>query len=260
MPVSWLEAMGIQASPPACSGERSLLGHRLVLPLRDGPMTMRDLHAATGRVVSGRDLRAALAELQRAGVAAVRRGAPGPRGGYSLHAAIRVGESARDRLEKLCRYLARPVLAQDRLSVAKNGRIVYSMQGEYTRRSPSRRDPNVARGGKPLSRVRILNRTPARGAIVRSSAFLNTLLHEFCHHYDAEALGLQNSFHTAGFYARIRHVREQIGIPAQDDSGRDRPGGGRSRRPAVRSSRTAPEIPGTISPSLARLWAIIRGH
>ncbi len=36
-----------------------------------------------------------------------------------------MGESARDRLGKLCSYLARPVLAQDRLSVAKNGHIVY---------------------------------------------------------------------------------------------------------------------------------------
>ena len=45
--------------------------------------------------------------------------------GYSLHAAVRVGESSRDRLEKLCRYLARPALAQDRVSVASNGKIVY---------------------------------------------------------------------------------------------------------------------------------------
>ena len=45
--------------------------------------------------------------------------------GYSLHAAIRVGESARGRLEKLARYLARPCLSQDRLSIAKNGHIVY---------------------------------------------------------------------------------------------------------------------------------------
>jgi len=45
--------------------------------------------------------------------------------GYSLHAAIRVGKSARGRLEKICRYLARPPLSQDRLSVANNGHVVY---------------------------------------------------------------------------------------------------------------------------------------
>lgn len=45
--------------------------------------------------------------------------------GYSLHAAVRVGESARERLEKLARYLARPCLSQDGLSIAQNGHIVY---------------------------------------------------------------------------------------------------------------------------------------
>jgi hypothetical protein len=45
--------------------------------------------------------------------------------GYSLHAAVRVGQSARDRLENLARYLARPCLSQERLSIAKNGHIVY---------------------------------------------------------------------------------------------------------------------------------------
>jgi len=54
--------------------------------------------------------------------------------GYSLHSgdvrrrAVRVGESARQKLEKLARYLARPCLSQDRLSVAKNGHIVYGFR------------------------------------------------------------------------------------------------------------------------------------
>jgi len=91
------------------------------------------------------------------------------------------------------------------------GRIVYSLQGDYRRRAPSPADPARARGGLPLGRIRVLNRTPARGDVVRPSAFLNTLLHEFCHHYDAEALGLLRSFHTAGFYARLRHLRGQLG-------------------------------------------------
>src|SRR5256712_13354071 len=89
------------------------------------------------------------------------------------------------------------------------GRIVYSLQGDYRRRTPSPHDPRVARAGKPLGRIRVPNRTPARGDIVRPTAFLNTLLHEFCHHHDAEALGLLRSFHTRGFYARLRQLRDQ---------------------------------------------------
>ncbi len=115
------------------------------------------------------------------------------------------------------------------------GRIVYSLQGEYRRRTPSADDPAVARGGRPLGRIRVLNRTPARGAVVRPSAFLNTLLHEFCHHHDAEALGLERSFHTAGFYARLRHLRQQVGAGGP--------------RPAAAE----------VAPLLARLWSIIRG-
>ncbi len=117
------------------------------------------------------------------------------------------------------------------------GRIVYSLQGEYRRRAPSRENPGRARGGRPLGRIRILNRTPARGNLVRPSAFLNTLLHEFCHHHDAEALGLLRSFHTSGFYARLRHLRDQIEAAGMglDDA-------------------AAPAVPAILS----RMWSIIR--
>ena len=127
----------------------------------------------------------------------------------------------------------------------RDGRIVYSLQGDYRRRQPSPHDPNVARAGKPLGRIRVPNRTPARGDIVRPSAFLNTLLHEFCHHHDAEALGLVRSFHTGGFYARLRHLRDQIEAGVGD---------GLEEIPHVRRD------PGGSSPLplLERLWSIIR--
>jgi len=67
------------------------------------------------------------------------------------------------------------------------------------------------KSGEPIPAGRRLHRTPARGAVVKPGAFLNTLLHEFCHHHDAEALGLLRSFHTAGFYARLRDLRTQVG-------------------------------------------------
>jgi len=125
------------------------------------------------------------------------------------------------------------------------GRIVYSLQGDYRRRAPSPHDPRVARAGKPLGRIRVPNRTPARGDIVRPTAFLNTLLHEFCHHHDAEALGLLRSFHTGGFYARLRHLRDQIEAGAGD--GLEETAAGRSLRDG-----------GSPLPLLERLWSIIR--
>ena len=86
------------------------------------------------------------------------------------------------------------------------GRIVYSLQGDYRRRAPSAGDPRMARGGRPLGRIRVPNRTPARGDLVRPTAFLNTLLHEFCHHLDIARLKLPQSYHTRGFFWRIDHL------------------------------------------------------
>ena len=126
------------------------------------------------------------------------------------------------------------------------GRIVYSLQGDYRRRAPSPVDPRVARSGKPLGRIRVPNRTPARGDIVRPTAFLNTLLHEFCHHHDAEAIGLLRSFHTGGFYARLRHLRDQIEAGAGDGLEESAAGG-----PARHDG-------GSPLPLLERLWSIIR--
>jgi hypothetical protein len=141
------------------------------------------------------------------------------------------------------------------------GRIVYSLQGDYRRRQPSPADSSVARGGRPLGRVRVLHRTPARGAVVRPSAFLHTLLHEFCHHHDAEALGLMRSFHTAGFYARLRHLRGQIDGALDDLEApaiRRQVGGRPPRRRPVR--RAPGPMEQLVLPFLDRLWSIIRGR
>jgi hypothetical protein len=157
------------------------------------------------------------------------------------------------------------------------GRIVYSLQGDYRRRRPSAGDPLVARGGRPLGRIRVLHRTPARGAMVKPEAFLHTLLHEFCHHHDAEALGLLRSFHTAGFYARLRHLRVQAGgAAAPERVARSKPAAATGRVAARAQSR--PRAPGAakrragapapeaaagaqlVLPFLERLWTIIRGR
>ena len=143
------------------------------------------------------------------------------------------------------------------------GRIVFSQQGEYRRREPSRDDPRTARGGKPLGRIRVHNRTPARGAPVRGSAFLHTLLHEFCHHHDTEALGLHSSFHTAGFFARVRHLRQQIEHhrrrvdEAADRDAMRNPPSRAGHLPGLKEPQ-AREEPTEVHPGLQRLWSIIR--
>jgi hypothetical protein len=51
--------------------------------------------------------------------------------GFSLHAKVRVSACARTRLEKLCRYVLRPAVAQERLSLLPDGRVLYQLKKRY---------------------------------------------------------------------------------------------------------------------------------
>lgn len=64
---------------------------------------------------------------------------------------------------------------------------------------------------RPQSKyIYINNRTAVRGQILASKTFVDTLLHEWVHHYDHAKLGL-NSIHTAGFYARLKDIKTKLG-------------------------------------------------
>jgi len=52
--------------------------------------------------------------------------------GYSLHAGVRVAAGDRQRLEKLCRYVARPALALDRLQELADGRFAYRLRHAWS--------------------------------------------------------------------------------------------------------------------------------
>ena len=52
--------------------------------------------------------------------------------GYSLHAGVRVAAGDRPRLEKLCRYVARPALALDRLQERADGRFAYRLRHAWS--------------------------------------------------------------------------------------------------------------------------------
>ena len=51
--------------------------------------------------------------------------------GFSLHAATCCEANQRDKLEKLCRYIARPAIANERLSTNERGQIVYKFQQPF---------------------------------------------------------------------------------------------------------------------------------
>lgn len=76
------------------------------------------------------------------------------------------------------------------------GRTVFKQYGYY----------------RPQSRyIYIQNRTAVRGQVLAPKSFLETMLHEWTHHYDFQVLKLR-SIHTAGFYRRLRDLKEKLGI------------------------------------------------
>ena len=44
--------------------------------------------------------------------------------GFSLHAGVACKSNQRKKLERLCRYITRPAIAEQRLSLASNGNVV----------------------------------------------------------------------------------------------------------------------------------------
>lgn len=51
--------------------------------------------------------------------------------GFSLHAGVACKAGERKKLEKICRYIARPSLSEERLSQNAKGQVVYKLKNAY---------------------------------------------------------------------------------------------------------------------------------
>ncbi|MFT5682060.1 MAG: hypothetical protein ACI8RZ_002978 [Myxococcota bacterium] len=56
--------------------------------------------------------------------------------GFNLHAGVRIGRRQWSRLEKLCRYIARPPLAKERLSLREDGQIILKLKRPWPKAAP----------------------------------------------------------------------------------------------------------------------------
>ena len=52
--------------------------------------------------------------------------------GFSLHAGVAAKAHERAKLERLCRYIARPAVSNQRLSLTRNGQVRYQLKTPYT--------------------------------------------------------------------------------------------------------------------------------
>jgi hypothetical protein len=64
--------------------------------------------------------------------------------------------------------------------------------------------------GKSRPLITVWMRTAMRKDVVAFRSFLRTLLHEIGHHLDYELLGLEDSYHTQGFYKRESSLYHQL--------------------------------------------------
>ena len=78
---------------------------------------------------------------------------------FSLHAKVRIEASDREGLERLCRYIARPPIKVERLSLAPDGRVIYALRRHW-------RDGTSAIAFEPLD---FLSRLAAGSPSRRSS-------------------------------------------------------------------------------------------
>lgn len=81
-------------------------------------------------------------------------------------------------------------------SKKKSGRTVFKLYGYYRSKS---------------SYIYIQNLTSVRGKPVAVKTFLNTLIHEWLHHYDTQKLKLY-SIHTKGFYFRLSSLKKGLNL------------------------------------------------
>jgi len=76
----------------------------------------------------------------------------------------------------------------------RGGRLVFKQYGYYRFKS---------------CYLYIQNQTPIRGQDMAPKTFLDTLMHEWMHHYDYYGLKI-DSIHTRGFYLRLKDLKRRL--------------------------------------------------
>ena len=163
------------------------------------------------------------------------------------------GDAAADR-ERLAQHLVDElsetaglpscrVVVADRPQVHRHDgrRLQSKTYGYYSFRSG-------AQGELAWARIRIYHRTAVQQRVISAKVFLNTLLHEWVHHYDFHGLRLPRSYHTAGFFTRLRALADALAVgfvlPADPDRAAAEPGAITGRTSGVLASSPADRADG----------------
>ena len=126
---SYLTADGVEKVRPL-SGREAGLGHTD----HDSPMNHLLGSSITYRIAMGPQQGRKVFTLQT--LPDCRADSPsantvGTVAGFSLHAGIATRAKERDKLERLCRYIARPAVSTKRLALTRNGQVRYELKTPY---------------------------------------------------------------------------------------------------------------------------------
>ena len=98
----------------------------------ESPMDPLWGHSITWRIAIGPQAGRKVMTLQTLPAAeADQAGAAGNVGGFSLHAGVAVRANQRNKRERLCRYISRPALSEQRLSLTAAGKVRYQLKTPY---------------------------------------------------------------------------------------------------------------------------------
>lgn len=127
--------------------------------------------------------------------------------GDDASARQRLGQLLVDELSRSSRLPECRLVVADRPQVHRHdGRRLQSKTYGYYRYQAD------AQGGLAWARIRIYHRTAVQARVISPKVFLNTLLHEWVHHWDFHGLRLPRSYHTSGFFKRLRALADALEV------------------------------------------------
>ena len=95
----------------------------------DDGLDALQMRSITYRIATGRDVGRKVVTLQTLpGDPGSLEGEAGKVGGFSLHAGVAAEAHESKKLEKLCRYITRPAISEQRLSILPQGRVRYALK------------------------------------------------------------------------------------------------------------------------------------
>ncbi|MHA1200051.1 MAG: hypothetical protein ACTSQF_12040 [Candidatus Heimdallarchaeaceae archaeon] len=133
-----------------------------------------------------------------------------------LHLAVKLlAEALRNGDEGAIKEYSNETIAElNRIYKLPHLRVYTGGKRRLTRRGGQYYGVYKSRGGEEKRHsISVYSRTAKTQKYVAPKTFLRTLIHEWGHHYDKYRLKISNTYHTKGFYDRIKTIYTELKKP-----------------------------------------------